>query len=99
MEQKYADELVTRRDLHFYVGTVSSHPLTWTIIGLFYPPMIGESPPQTAPPSQMAGRRRQDTFEGVSDERSVTQARLPFEAEEADPSIGKEIDIVTDETD
>lgn len=27
------------RDLHFYVGTVASHPNRWIIIGLFYPPL------------------------------------------------------------
>ncbi|HEY8686352.1 MAG TPA: hypothetical protein VIO57_12165 [Chloroflexota bacterium] len=86
MEKKYADELVTRRDLHFYVGTVSSHPATWTIIGLFYPPLTTDPPPQAARPSQVTGSRRQDAFKGVSDERPVTQARLPFEAEETDPS-------------
>jgi hypothetical protein len=86
METKYGDELVRRRDLHFYVGTVSSYPQTWTIIGLFYPPLTGELAPQ-AIPSQVAGSRRQDAFKRVSDERPVTQARLPLEAEEADPSI------------
>lgn len=37
--QKYENEFLSpQRDLHFYVGTVLSHPKTWTIIGLFYPP-------------------------------------------------------------
>jgi hypothetical protein len=37
--QRYEEEFLgPTRDLCFYVGTVSSHPGTWTIIGLFYPP-------------------------------------------------------------
>ncbi len=37
--QRYEDEFLGPAcDLHFYVGTVSNHPGTWTIIGLFYPP-------------------------------------------------------------
>lgn len=37
--QKYESELPgPRHDLHLYVGTISSHPHEWTIIGLFYPP-------------------------------------------------------------
>lgn len=35
---KYQDELIHKRDLHFFVGTIAEHPRTWTIIGLFYPP-------------------------------------------------------------
>jgi hypothetical protein len=30
-------------DLHFYVGTVASHPNRWIVIGLFYPPVEEES--------------------------------------------------------
>lgn len=32
------DEYMTSRDLQFFVGTLSAHPNTWTIIGLYYPP-------------------------------------------------------------
>ncbi|MEZ5357528.1 MAG: hypothetical protein R3F48_01775 [Candidatus Zixiibacteriota bacterium] len=27
-----------KRDVHFFVGTVSSHPTSWVIVGVFYPP-------------------------------------------------------------
>jgi len=35
--QKYETEMILENDTHFYVGTVSSHPDTWIIVGLFYP--------------------------------------------------------------
>ena len=38
MMTKYSDEFIGKKDLQFYVGTVSSHPHQWTIIGLYYPP-------------------------------------------------------------
>lgn len=43
--QKYELELPdSRHDLHFFLGTISSHPKEWTIIGLFYPPaMTGQA--------------------------------------------------------
>jgi hypothetical protein len=25
------------KDTHFYVGTVSAHPTSWVVIGMFYP--------------------------------------------------------------
>ena len=31
------------RAIHFYVGTVASHPNRWIVIGLFYPPREIES--------------------------------------------------------
>lgn len=39
MQKQFGDYLVAQRDLHFIMGTVSSHPRTWLIIGLFYPPV------------------------------------------------------------
>jgi len=41
--QRYETEMITKNDTHFYVGTVSSHPANWIIIGLFYPPREGEN--------------------------------------------------------
>ncbi len=37
--QKYEQKMIDQRDTHFYVGTVSSHPHIWIIVGLFYPPV------------------------------------------------------------
>lgn len=36
--QRYETEVIHKFDTHFYVGTVSSHPNRWIVIGLFYPP-------------------------------------------------------------
>jgi hypothetical protein len=36
--QKYEAEMIGKRDLHFFVGTMHGHPGTWIIVGLFYPP-------------------------------------------------------------
>jgi|ERR1700685_1375734 hypothetical protein len=36
--QRYERDMIQKRDTHFYVGTVASHPNRWIIIGLFYPP-------------------------------------------------------------
>jgi len=38
IENKYANELVYEKDLHFFVGTIRAHPASWIITGLFYPP-------------------------------------------------------------
>jgi hypothetical protein len=35
--QKYETELILGCDLHFFVGTLRTHPDAWIIIGLFYP--------------------------------------------------------------
>jgi hypothetical protein len=40
LREKYEEELVKKRDLHFYVGTVHRHPTEWIIVGLFYPPRL-----------------------------------------------------------
>jgi hypothetical protein len=38
VREKFLGEICgSARDTHFYVGTVSSHPKSWVIIGLFYP--------------------------------------------------------------
>lgn len=48
--EKYELELPgPSRELHFYVGTVSTHPREWTIIGLFYPPAQQASQPVAIP--------------------------------------------------
>jgi len=36
--QKFEIEMIEELDTHFYVGTVSTHPSRWIIVGLFYPP-------------------------------------------------------------
>ena len=38
--QKYEDEMIYKRDTHFYVGTVHRYPKEWIIVGLFYPPRL-----------------------------------------------------------
>lgn len=35
--QKFETEMIERLDTHFFVGTISSHPNRWIIVGLFYP--------------------------------------------------------------
>ena len=35
--QKFEYDMVERFDTHLFVGTVSSHPASWIIVGLFYP--------------------------------------------------------------
>jgi hypothetical protein len=40
LREKYEEELVKKRDMHFYVGTVHRHPTEWIIVGLFYPPRL-----------------------------------------------------------
>lgn len=37
--QRYEEEMISKNDTHFYVGTVFPHPQTWIIVGLFYPPL------------------------------------------------------------
>ena len=49
--EKYEQELVKKRDLHFFVGNLHQHPGTWIVVGLFYPPlsMILKTPLPPAP--------------------------------------------------
>ena len=42
---KYELEMILKKDLHFYVGTVHQHPDSWIIVGLFYPPIAPERLP------------------------------------------------------
>lgn len=35
---RYETDMILGRDTHFFVGTLSTHPGEWIIIGLFYPP-------------------------------------------------------------
>lgn len=37
--QTYENDMITKHDTHFFVGTVRSHPNRWIIVGLFYPPL------------------------------------------------------------
>lgn len=36
--QRYEDEMINKKDTHFYVGTLHQYPASWIIVGLFYPP-------------------------------------------------------------
>ena len=40
LRRKFEDEMIHKRDTHFYVGTVHNHPKEWIIVGLFYPPRL-----------------------------------------------------------
>ena len=42
---KYELEMILKKDLHFYVGTVHQYPDSWIIVGLFYPPIAPERLP------------------------------------------------------
>lgn len=35
---RFSDQMISKNDTHFYVGTIRAHPREWTIVGLFYPP-------------------------------------------------------------
>jgi hypothetical protein len=35
---RYETDMILGKDTHFFVGTLSTHPSEWIIIGLFYPP-------------------------------------------------------------
>ena len=37
--ERFETDMVLGRDTHFFVGTLSTHPSEWIIIGLFYPPL------------------------------------------------------------
>ena len=41
--RRYRDEMVERKDTHFFVGTHSVFP-TWLIVGVFYPPKTAQPP-------------------------------------------------------
>ena len=42
--QRYEQEFLSDKDLHFFVGTVNAHPKEWIIVGLFYPPKFPPLP-------------------------------------------------------
>ena len=40
--QRYEEEMIDKKDTHFFVGTVKKHPTRWIIVGLFYPPHVAQ---------------------------------------------------------
>jgi hypothetical protein len=36
--RKRCEELITKKDLHFFVGNLHQYPNSWMVVGLFYPP-------------------------------------------------------------
>ena len=38
--ERYETDMILNKDTHFFVGTLSDHPKSWIIIGLFYPPKM-----------------------------------------------------------
>ena len=44
LRQKFEHGMIDCFDTHLFVGTVSSHPASWIIVGLFYPPSISQLP-------------------------------------------------------
>ena len=40
LRQKFEHDMIDRFDTHLFVGTVSSHPASWIIVGLFYPQKV-----------------------------------------------------------
>lgn len=47
--QRFEEDMITRFDTHFYVGTVHRYPQTWIICGLFYPPRASQKEPPLFP--------------------------------------------------
>ena len=43
LRQRFEHDMIGRFDTHLFVGTVSSHPASWIIVGLFYPPKVSIS--------------------------------------------------------
>lgn len=39
---RYENEMIRKNDTCFFVGTMASHPGSWIIIGLFYPPRVSQ---------------------------------------------------------
>ena len=62
LKHKFEYEMVKRNDTHLFVGTVSNHPASWIIVGLFYPPSQERETPAR-------GRRKKN---------SASQLQLPF---------------------
>jgi hypothetical protein len=42
--ERYERDMIQMKDTHFFVGTHSSHPQEWLIVGLFYPPKLPSLP-------------------------------------------------------
>lgn len=38
INERFAEEMVNKKDTYFFVGTIKAHPKDWTVVGLFYPP-------------------------------------------------------------
>ena len=38
LRHRFEYEMQEKKDTHFFVGTMRSHPTSWIIVGLFYPP-------------------------------------------------------------
>ena len=43
LRHRFEHDMIDRLDTHLFVGTVSSHPASWIIVGLFYPPKVSAS--------------------------------------------------------
>ena len=41
---KFENEMISKFDTHFFVGTMHQHPRTWIIVGLYYPPRSAPLP-------------------------------------------------------
>lgn len=46
--EKFERDMIEKKDLHFFVGTLHQHPKNWMIIGLFYPPKPKPKPEPVA---------------------------------------------------
>jgi hypothetical protein len=42
---RYEQEMISKYDTHFYVGTIHQYPNAWIIVGLFYPPPLRTASP------------------------------------------------------
>lgn len=73
IRDRFEREFTTEKDLHLIVGTVSTHPRTFVIIGLVYPPR-----------PKVDGLYVQETLDLMGEERAVTGSGVDLEAEQAD---------------
>jgi hypothetical protein len=79
IRDRFEREFTIEKDLHLVVGTVSTHPHTFVIIGLVYPPR-----------SKMDGLYVQATLDLMGEQRAVAGGGVGLEAEQADPFGGDE---------
>lgn len=50
VREKFLNELcASDKDTHFFVGTILAHPLSWVIIGVFYPKLSAKKQPRDLP--------------------------------------------------